>query len=92
MQHNNYNDQQHIFIQYKTEWLNGQQHQIQLDIYVIGSWINNVNELVNIIGPKNNDLNNMDTKGSCINTLLTWIFLYLLDVLSCSNYNALVQV
>jgi hypothetical protein len=36
MHHNNYNDQRHIFIQYKTEWLNGQQHQIQLDIYVIG--------------------------------------------------------
>jgi hypothetical protein len=31
------NDQHHIFIQYETEWSNGQQHQIQLDIYVIGS-------------------------------------------------------
>jgi hypothetical protein len=36
MHNNNYNDQYHIFIRYKTEWLNGQQHQIQLDIYVIG--------------------------------------------------------
>jgi hypothetical protein len=92
MHRNNYNDQHHIFIRYKTGWLNGQQLHTRLDIYVMGSWINRLNKLVDILRPRNNDLNNMDTKGSCINTFLTWIFLYLLDVLSCSNYNALVQV
>jgi hypothetical protein len=75
------NGQYHIFIQYKTEWLNGQWHQIQLDIYVIRPWINRLNNLVDILGPRYNDLNNVDTKGSRINTSLTWIFLYLLDSL-----------
>jgi hypothetical protein len=64
-------EQYHIFIQYKTEWLNDQQHQIQFDIYVIGPWINKLNELVDILEPRNNDLSNMDIKGSCTNTFLT---------------------
>jgi hypothetical protein len=39
----------------------------------VESLINRMNELVDILGPRNNDLNNMDTKKSCINTFLAWI-------------------
>jgi hypothetical protein len=64
-------DQYHIFIQYKTEWLNGQQRQIQLDIYVIELLVNRMNELVDLLEPRNNDLNNMNTKRFYTNTFLT---------------------
>lgn len=57
MHHNNYNDQQHILIRYKTGWLNGQQHRMRLNIYVMEAWINKLNRFVDIFRPRNNDLN-----------------------------------
>jgi hypothetical protein len=64
-----------MFIQHETEWLDGQQYQMQLDIYVIGLWIDRLNKFVDILGPRNNNLNNLDIKGFCTSTFSN-IYIY----------------